>query len=83
MTCLVILFTYLWGAVLSGVLLDTNDFASGKETPVVGAVVSLLDTGFSTTSDASGHFTLSGIPAGEQVLDINSSGADPAPDQCR
>lgn len=32
---------------LSGRLLDTNDFEKGIETPVIGATISLLDTGLS------------------------------------
>ena len=65
---------------LTGLLLDTNDFVQGIETPVVGATVSLLGTGFSTTSDASGDFTLTGIPAGSQILDIATATANLAPD---
>ena len=37
--------------VLSGRLLDTNDFVQGKLTPVVGATVSILDSGISVRSD--------------------------------
>ena len=65
---------------LTGRLLDTNDSVLGVETPVVNATVSLIGTGFSTTSDTAGNFTLSGIPAGSQTLDIDTSTADPAPD---
>ncbi len=65
---------------LSGRLLDTNDFTNGGiETPIVGATVSLLDTGGSVTSDAQGFFTLSGVPSGTQVLDIDASSATPGP----
>ena len=63
-----------------GRVLDTSDFVQGLETPVVGATISLLGTGFSTTSHADGSFTLSGIPSGSQILDIDSSTAGPAPD---
>ncbi|MDA2924655.1 Ig-like domain-containing protein, partial [Acidobacteria bacterium AH-259-L09] len=65
---------------LTGRLLDSNAFALGQETPVVGATVSLLDTGFSSISDTGGNFTLSGIAAGAQILDIDSSTANAAPD---
>ena len=65
---------------LTGRVLDTHDFVQGVETPVVGATISLLDTGFSTTSDGAGNFILSGIPPGSQILDIDSSTASPAPD---
>ncbi|MDA2924537.1 PKD domain-containing protein, partial [Acidobacteria bacterium AH-259-L09] len=65
---------------LSGRLLDSNDFALGIETAVVGATVSLLGTGFSSASDTAGNFTLSGIPAGAQILDIDASLANLAPE---
>ena len=68
---------------LRGRILDTNDYVNGggKETPVVGATVSILGTGMSTASDAQGYFLLAGLPAGgSQVLDINSSTANPGPD---
>ena len=65
---------------LSGRLLDTNDFVQGIVRPVVGATVSLLGTGLSTTSDASGRFNLMGIPADNQIINIDSSTADAAPD---
>jgi len=65
---------------LAGRVLDTNAFVQGSEVPVVGATVSLLGTGLSTTSDSSGDFSLSGLPAGGQVLDIDTSTAGLAPD---
>ena len=65
---------------LTGRILDTNDFVLGTETPVVGATVSLLGTGVSTTSDSNGDFTLTSAPSGSQILDIDSTTADPAPD---
>ncbi len=61
---------------LRGRLIDTNQFVdTGIEVPISGATVSLLRTGFSTTSDSNGYFTLSGIPDGTVVLDIDSSTA--------
>ena len=65
---------------LIGRVLDTNDFVQGVQTPVVGATISLLATGFSTTSDADGNFILNGIPSGSQILDIDSSTASLASD---
>ena len=65
---------------LTGRLLDTNAFVQGTETPVVGALVSLLNTGISTTSDANGNFMLTDIPAGSQILDIDTTTANLAPD---
>ena len=65
---------------LSGRVLDTNDAVRGKETPVVGATISLLDTGVSAVTAADGSFSLLAIPEGSQVLDIDVSTAAPAPD---
>ena len=65
---------------IQGRILDTNAFVSGgTEVPVVGATVSFLGTGLSVTSDAQGLFTLSGLPAGTQVLNIDASTATPGP----
>ncbi|MFB3076521.1 MAG: PKD domain-containing protein, partial [Lysobacterales bacterium] len=65
---------------LIGRILDTNDFTStGTETPVVGATVTILGSGITTTSDLEGNFTLTGLPAGTQVFDIDSSTAAPGP----
>jgi RHS repeat-associated protein len=62
---------------LTGRLLDAIDQA----TPVVGASVSILNSGVAPVlTDATGNFTLSGIPSGEQIFDINSTAASPAPD---
>ena len=65
---------------LSGRVLDTNDFALGVETPVVGVSVSILNSGVSALTDANGAFALSGVPAGAQTLDFDTSGANLAPD---
>jgi hypothetical protein len=68
-------------AALVGRLLDTNAFvAGGVEVPVVNARVSLLGAGVSTTSNEEGYFTLSWLPAGKQVFDIDTSTANTAPD---
>lgn len=66
---------------LSGRVLDTNDFVlnAGLETAVVGATVSLLNTGISTITDINGFFTLNDVPAGQQIVDIDSSTAQPGP----
>ena len=66
---------------LTGRLLDTNDFVvNGTETPIVGATVSILNTGLTSTSDAQGNFILTGLPVGTQVFDIDSTTANLAPD---
>jgi len=65
---------------IQGRILDTNAFVNGgTEVPVVGATVSFLGTGISSTSDAQGFFTLSDLPSGTQVLDIDASTANPGP----
>lgn len=73
------------GAVteVTGRVLDTNDFVLGTVTPIVGVTVSILDSGISTTTNSNGDFTLSdaaGVPAGNQILDFDSTTANPAPD---
>ncbi len=65
---------------LSGRILDTNDYVQGFDTPIVGATVSIIDSGISAVSDSTGNFTLSNIPSGSQVFDINSTTANVAPD---
>ena len=66
--------------VLTGQILDTNDFVQGITTPVVGATVTILGTGIKADCDMNGHFALSGIPAGNQIFNIDPSTANPAPD---
>ena len=61
-------------------LLDANDFDLGTVTPIVGATVSFLNTGISDLSDGNGFVTLTGLPSGGQVLDIDSTTAALAPD---
>lgn len=64
---------------LSGRLLDTNDFVLGVETPIVGATITIINSGITTTSDPNGDFLLSGIPAGVGVFDIDTDTASPGP----
>ena len=64
-----------------GRLLDTNSLVNeGLEIPVVGATISLLNTTITAVSDADGKFTLDNVPLGDQILDINTSTANLAPD---
>ncbi len=65
---------------VSGRILDTNSFVRGLEVPVVGAVVSIVGADGSVKSDKRGRFQLNGVAAGSQVLDIDTSAAQPAPD---
>jgi RHS repeat-associated protein len=64
----------------TGRVLDANDFDGGTTTPVVGATISFLGTGQAAVSDAQGNFTVNNLPAGSQILDIDTSTANPAPD---
>ncbi|HIE56377.1 MAG TPA: hypothetical protein EYP90_14600, partial [Chromatiaceae bacterium] len=63
----------------SGRVLDANAAAEGITTPIAGVIVSFLDTGRSAVTDAQGYFTLTGLPGGDQVLDIDPTTAA-APD---
>ena len=79
-----VLFTVLGGApggatALTGLVLDAEGGA-GAPTPVVGATVSLQGGTASGVTDGEGRFTLSGVPAGGQVLKVDGSTAAPAPD---
>ncbi|MEZ5328263.1 MAG: putative Ig domain-containing protein [Verrucomicrobiales bacterium] len=67
--------------VLSGILLDTTDAVGpGADRPVVGAVVSILDSGISMATGDDGRFVLTNVPEGVQLLDIATANARPAPD---
>jgi hypothetical protein len=71
---------------LSGRLLDTNAFVNGSETPVVGAVISLLGTDLTATSDDAGRFTLidtNNTDLSNVLLNINTDTAELAPDGSR
>ena len=63
----------------TGRVLDANDFELGTTTPVVGATISFLGTALYANSDSQGNFTVTDLPAGSQVLDIDTSMAKFAP----
>ena len=65
---------------LKGVLLDANAYAAGDTVPIVGATVSVLDSGVSAVTDNTGAFTLTGIPPETSILDIDAGTASLAPD---
>ncbi len=67
---------------LRGRVIDTNAFVngSGEFLPVVNARVSILGSPVSVLTGPDGVFLLEGIPGGNQVFDINTSMAMPAPD---
>jgi YD repeat-containing protein len=62
-----------------GRVLDANAAVAGLTTPIVNARISFLDTGQEVLTDADGYFTLTDLPHGNQVLDIDPAGADPGP----
>ncbi|MEZ4864465.1 MAG: RHS repeat-associated core domain-containing protein [Caldilineaceae bacterium] len=61
---------------LSGRILDANEAAAGREVPLVGATVRLMNsTPMSTTTASDGSFHFTGIPEGEQYFEYNGSSA--------
>lgn len=67
-------------ATLTGRVLDTNAFVDdGVELPVEGVVVRLLGVSGSSVTGPDGFFILRDVPSGQQVLDLNTGSAVPAP----
>jgi len=65
---------------LAGRLLDTNAMQeSGAELPIVGANVALLGSGSSAVSGPDGRFLIDPAVAGEQVIAIDPTAAEPGP----
>lgn len=64
---------------ITGQVLDANDAFNGITTPIVGAVVTVLGSASSSVTDASGNFNLTSIPGGSQVLDVDATSANLAP----
>ncbi|MCI0536457.1 MAG: FG-GAP-like repeat-containing protein [Verrucomicrobiales bacterium] len=64
---------------LTGVVMDANAAASGNQTPIAGVLVTLLNTGARTTTDARGAFGFQDVPAGLQVLNFDPTQAAPGP----
>jgi hypothetical protein len=60
---------------LHGRVLDAGQYAQGIIAPVVNATVKLHSSAVSARTDADGYFTLSGIPHGEQLVQIDGSTA--------
>ena len=65
---------------ISGRLLDATANAQGIVRPIVGGTVGLLNSSETAISDSGGYFSLSTLADGSQVLDINNSTAQAAPD---
>ena len=64
---------------LTGTVLDANAYSTGQVVPIVGVTVTLLDSGVTATTNSAGVFTLSSVPSGAQVLDLDASTSLPAP----
>ncbi|MBX3744935.1 MAG: VCBS repeat-containing protein [Verrucomicrobiae bacterium] len=65
---------------ITGIVLDTTDAVAGAERPVAGVRVSLLGVASEALTGADGRFTLTNIPGGPQVLDLDTGEAQLAPD---
>ena len=65
---------------ISGRLLDATANAQGIVQPIVGGTVGLLNSSDTAISDSGGYFSVSTLVDGSQVLDINNSTAQAAPD---
>jgi len=63
--------------VVTGRILDANESADGNEVPIVGATITHMESGMSTTTGSDGRFELREIPAGIGHLDFDASTADP------
>ena len=55
-------------------VLDASAFSQGNTVPLEGVTITIEGSSVSTTSDADGYFTLSGIPHGIQIVSLNASG---------
>lgn len=58
---------------LQGQLLDANEAQQGITTPIIGAVVTNIETGISTITDTSGNFTLTGLSSGDNHFEYDAS----------
>lgn len=63
----------------TGLVIDLDSTAGGGFAPVVNAKVALLGTAHAAFTNSEGRFTMSGLPAGLQVLDITTADAEPGP----
>ncbi len=64
---------------LAGRVLDANASEMGSQLPIVGVIVTLLDTGARTTTGANGDFAFDDVPGGLQVLNFDPTEAAPGP----
>lgn len=68
------------GTSLRGRILDANAAAAGETTPIVGATILLEGFAARATTDADGFFDLTGVAGGLQVIVVDCTTADAAPD---
>ncbi len=61
-------------STITGVLIDPDNASA----PLVGATVTLGRTGAQTTTDATGRFTFTGVPPGEEFLAYTKTGFRPS-----
>jgi iron complex outermembrane receptor protein/outer membrane receptor for ferrienterochelin and colicins len=78
-TVLVLLIALIYTSSASAQEVNTNTFRAtiqNEETkaPIAGAKVSVRDTEISATTDAAGKVELTGIPAGEQIIEVVTEG---------
>jgi len=72
---------HIRSTIIEGRLLDAIAISEGVRTPVVGAVISVLNTDILTISDSNGRFELRNVPLEDGVIvNIDSMEANPAPD---
>ena len=67
------------GTTFTSRLVEATSLAEGDLVPIVGATVTFLGSGVVTTSGTDGFFTLENLPAGAEVIDINSATAQSGP----
>jgi len=65
---------------LRGRVLDANSSSQGQTVPVVGAVITLLNSSLSAVTDQDGYFQIDNIAEVEEILDINTGNANPSSD---
>jgi RHS repeat-associated protein len=65
--------------VFTGRVLDAQSMSEGTLVPVVGATITFLNSGISTTTDVNGDFTLINLQPTAEVFSIDSSTANAGP----
>ena len=55
-------------------VLDGNAYSAGEVVPISGVTISVEGSTVTTTTDANGEFTISGIPHGAQIVSLDATG---------